>query len=218
MKKEEIVFKSNGWQAINRMGIINENYHTLILNYRELMNEIVRIQQVQDPFLLLFNNEHLNKYIFNFLASTSALIDSCRSVMDFYKNTLIYENYKQKVKEQFANNKIAIFIKDLRNYQMHYKTTFPYVTPNKQVCFETHEFKQYDRWTKLSKDFIKEQGDFIILKPLFETYFKMLEPFYMGIYAELTVYHEKDFKETIKLAAEVNVQIPNIYYKLISCN
>ena len=218
MKKEDIVFKSNGWQAINRMGIINENYHTLILNYRELMNEIVRIQQVQDPFLLLFNNEHLNKYIFNFLASTSALIDSCRSVMDFYKNTLIYENYKQKVKEQFANNKIAIFIKDLRNYQMHYKTTFPYVTPNKQVCFETHEFKQYDRWTKLSKDFIKEQGDFIILKPLFETYFKMLEPFYMGIYAELTEYHEKDFKETIKLAAEVNVQIPNIYYKLISCN
>ena len=96
---EEIVFKSNGWQAINRMGIINENYHTLILNYRELMNEIVRIQQVQDPFLLLFNNEHLNRYIFNFLASTSALIDSCRSVMDFYKNTVIYDNYKQKVKE-----------------------------------------------------------------------------------------------------------------------
>lgn len=215
MKKEDIVFKSNGWQAINRVGIINENYHTLILNYRELMNEIVGIQQVQDPFLLLFNNEHLNKYIFNFLASTSALIDSCRSVMDFYKNTVIYENYKQKVKEQFANNKIAIFIKDLRNYQMHYKTTFPYVTPNKQVCFETHEFKQYDRWTKLSKDFIKEQGDFIILKPLFETYFKMLEPFYMGIYAELTEYHKKDFKETIELATKINMAIPNIYYKLV---
>ncbi len=213
--EEEIVFKSNGWQAINRMGIINENYHTLILNYRELMNEIVRIQQAQDPFLLLFNNEHLNRYIFNLLASTSALIDSCRSVMDFYKNTVIYENYKQKVKEQFANNKIAVFIKDLRNYQMHYKTTFPYVTPDKQVCFETHEFKQYDRWTKLSKDFIKEQGDFIILKPLFETYFKMLEPFYMNIYAELTQYHKKDFKETIELATKINMAIPNIYYKLL---
>lgn len=63
MKKEEIVFKSNGWQAINRMGIINENYHTLILNYRELMNEIVRIQQAPEPFLLLFNNQNLNRYI-----------------------------------------------------------------------------------------------------------------------------------------------------------
>lgn len=179
------------------------------------MNEIVRIQQAQDPFLLLFNNEHLNRYIFNLLASTSALIDSCRSVMDFYKNTVIYENYKQKVKEQFANNKIAIFIKDLRNYQMHYKTTFPYVTPDKQVCFETHEFKQYDRWTKLSKDFIKKQGEFIIIKPLFETYFKMLEPFYMNIYAELTKYHRQDFKETIELAAKINMAIPNIYYKLL---
>lgn len=120
-KKQEI-FKSKGWQAINRMGIINENYHTLILNYRELMNEIARIQQAQDPFLLLFNNEYLNRYIFNFLASTSALIDSCRSVM--------------------------------------------------------------------------------------------LEPFYMYIYAELTQYHKQDFRETIELAAEANVPIPNIYYKL----
>lgn len=212
---EEIIFKSNGWQAINRMGIINENYHTLILNYRELMNEIVRIQLAPEPFLLLFHNENLNRYIFNFWASTSALIDSCRSVMNFYKNTEIHEHYTKNIKEQFENNSIAVFIKDLRNYQMHYKTTFPYVTPDKQVCFETHEFKQYDRWTKLSKDFIKKQGEFIIIKPLFETYFKMLEPFYMNIYAELTKYHKQDFKETIELAAKINMAIPNIYYKLL---
>ena len=212
---EEIIFKSNGWQAINRMGIINENYHTLILNYRELMNEIVRIQLAPEPFLLLFHNENLNRYIFNFLASTSALIDSCRSVMNFYKNTEIHEHYTKNIKEQFENNSIAVFIKDLRNYQMHYKTTFPYVTPDKQVCFETHEFKQYNRWTKLSKVFIKKQGDFIILKPLIETYFKMLEPFYMDIYVELTKYHKQDFKETIELAAKINMAIPNIYYKLV---
>lgn len=48
--KEEIVFKTNGWQAINRIGILNEKYHTLILNYRELMNEIVQIQSAQEPF------------------------------------------------------------------------------------------------------------------------------------------------------------------------
>ena len=213
--EEEIVFKSNGWQAINRMGIINENYHTLILNYRELMNEIVRIQQAQDPFLLLFNNEHLNRYIFNFLASTSALIDSCRCMMDFYKDTEVHEHYTKNIKEQFVNNNIAVFIKDLRNYQMHYRSTFPHITPDKQVCFETHEFKQYDRWAKLSKEFIKEQGEFIIIKPLFETYFKVLEPFYMNIYAELTQYHKKDFKETIELATRINMVIPNIYYKLV---
>ncbi len=135
--------------------------------------------------------------------------------MNFYKNTEIHEHYTKNIKEQFTNNSIAVFIKDLRNYQMHYETTFPYVTPDKQVCFETHEFKQYNRWTKLSKEFIKKQGDFIILKPLIETYFKMLEPFYMNIYAELTKYHKQDFKETIELATKINMAIPNIYYKLV---
>lgn len=42
-EKEQEIFKSKGWQAVNRIGILNENYHTLILNYQELINEIVRI-------------------------------------------------------------------------------------------------------------------------------------------------------------------------------
>jgi len=214
--KEEIVFKTNGWQAINRIGILNENYHTLILNYRELMNEIVRIQLAQEPFLLLFNNQNLNRYIFNFLASTSALIDSCRNVMSFYKETTIYEHYKQRVKEQFLDNSVAVFIKDLRNYQMHYKIAFPCLSKEEKVSFETYELKQYNKWTKLSKEFIENQGDFIILKPLFETYFKILEPFYMDIYSELIKCHQKDFKETIELSEKINVPIPNIYYQLIN--
>lgn len=214
--KEEIVFKTNGWQAINRIGILNENYHTLILNYRELMNEIVQIQSAQEPFLLLFNNQNLNRYIFNFLASTSALIDSCRNVMSFYKETTIYEHYKQRVDEQFSNNSVAVFIKDLRNYQMHYKIALPCLSKEEIVSFETYELKQYNKWTKLSKEFIEEQGSFIILNPLFESYFKMLEPFYMEIYSMLLEYHKQDFKETIKLAAKINMPISDIYYQLIN--
>ena len=53
------------------------------------------------------------------------------------------------------------------------------------------------------------------MKPLIETYFKMLEPFYMNIYAELTKYHKQDFKETNELAAKINMAIPNIYYELV---
>lgn len=216
--KEEIVFKSSGWQAINRLGILNENYHTLILNYRELMNEIVQIELVQAPFLLLFNNQNLNRYIFNFLASTSALIDSCRNVMSFYENTTIYEYYKEKVKEQFSNNSIAVFIKDLRNYQTHYKIVFPCLSEEAKVSFETYELKQYNKWTKLSKEFIKDQGNFIVLKPLFEAYFKRLEPFYMEIYSMLLKYHKQDFQKTIKLTKNLNMKIPNIYYNLAGYN
>ena len=212
--QEEIVFKSNGWQAVNRIGILNENYHTLILNYNELKSEIINIQKSTDPFLSLFNNKNLNRYLFNFLASTTALIDSCRNTMKFYKETDLYKIYEDNVKKLFARNKEAIFIKDLRNYMMHFKIIFPCLSINNQVSFEVYELNQYKKWTSLSKEFIQEQGKFVTIIPLIENYFKRLEPFYMEIYSKIREFHREDFKETIKLASEIGMALPNIYFKL----
>ena len=212
--QEEIVFKSNGWQAVNRIGILNENYHTLILNYNELKSEIINIQKSTDPFLSLFNNKNLNRYLFNFLASTTALIDSCRNTMKFYKETDLYKIYEDNVKKLFARNKEAIFIKDLRNYMMHFKIIFPCLSSNNQVSFEVYELNQYNKWTSLSKEFIQEQEKFVTIIPLIENYFKRLEPFYMEIYSKIIEFHQEDFKETIKLASEIGMALPNIYFKL----
>lgn len=213
--QEEIVFKSNGWQAVNRIGILNENYHTLILNYNELKSEIINIQKSTDPFLSLFNNKNLNRYLFNFLASTTALIDSCRNTMKFYKETDLYKTYEDDVKKLFARNKEAIFIKDLRNYMMHFKIIFPCLSINNQVSFEVYELNQYKKWTSLSKEFIQEQGKFVTIIPLIENYFKRLEPFYMEIYSKIREFHQEDFKETIKLASEIGMSLPKIYNQLI---
>ena len=212
--QEENVFKSNGWQAVNRIGILNENYHTLILNYNELKSEIINIQKSTDPFLSLFNNKNLNRYLFNFLASTTALIDSCRNTMKFYKETDLYKIYEDNVKKLFARNKGAIFIKDLRNYMMHYKIIFPCLSDNNQVSFEVYQLNEFKGWTSLSKEFIQEQGKFVTIIPLIENYFKRLEPFYMEIYLKIREFHQEDFKETIKLASEIGMVLPNIYFKL----
>lgn len=212
--QEEIVFKSNGWQAVNRIGILNENYHTLILNYNELKSEIINIQKSTDPFLSLFNNKNLNRYLFNFLASTTALIDSCRNTMKFYKETDLYKIYEDNVKKLFARNKEAIFIKDLRNCMMHYKIIFPCLSDNNQVSFEVYQLNEFKGWTSLSKKFIQEQGKFVTIIPLIENYFKRLEPFYMEIYSKIREFHQEDFKETIKLASEIGMSLPKIYLKL----
>ncbi len=214
-EQEEAVFKSNGWQAVNRLGILNENYHTLILNYNELKNEIINIQKSTDPFWLLFNNKNLNRYFFNFLASTTALIDSCRNTMKFYKETDLYKTYKDNVKKLFAKNKEAIFIKDLRNCMMHYKIIFPCLSCNNQVSFEVYKLNEYDKWTSLSKKFIQGQEKFVIIMPLIESYFKQLEPFYMEIYSKLIEFHREDFKETIKLASEIGMPLPDFYFNSV---
>lgn len=213
--QEEIVFKSNGWQAVNRIGILNENYHMLILNYNELKNEIIKIQTYAEPILLLFNNLNLNHYIFNFLASTTALIDSCRNTMKFYKETDLYKAYEDNVKKLFAKNKETIFIKDLRNCMMHYKIISPCLSDNNQVSFEVYQLKEFKGWTSLSKEFIQEQGKFVTIIPLIENYFKRLEPFYMEIYSKIREFHQEDFKETIKLASEIGMSLPKIHNQLI---
>lgn len=215
MIKEEIIFKSNGWQAVNRIGILNENYHTLILNYNELKSEIVNIQKSTNLFLSLFNNKNLNRYLFNFLASTTALIDSCRNTMHFYKETDLYKTYEDNVKKLFAKNKEAVFIKDLRNYMMHFKIIFPCLSSNNKVSFEVYELNQYNKWTSLSKEFIQEQGKFVTIIPLLENYFKQLEPFYMEIYSKIIEFHQEDFKETMQLASEMGMSVPDIYLKLL---
>lgn len=213
--QEEIIFKSNGWQAVNRIGILNENYHTLILNYNELKSEIVNIQKSTNLFLSLFNNKNLNRYLFNFLASTTALIDSCRNTMHFYKETDLYKTYEDNVKKLFAKNKEAVFIKDLRNYMMHFKIIFPCLSSNNKVSFEVYELNQYNKWTSLSKEFIQEQGKFVTIIPLIENYFKQLEPFYMEIYSKIIEFHQEDFKETMQLASEMGMFVPDIYLKLL---
>ncbi len=213
--KEQIVFNSKGWKTINRLGILNENYHTLILNYTDLMNEIGKIESAPEPILLLFNNINLQRYLFNFLASTSALIDICRITMDFYKKTPIYNNYQNNKQNLFVQNKETVFIKDLRNYQMHYKISFPCLSEKNLVSLEVYKLNLYSKWSFLSKEFIKEQGKFIALKPLFENYLKILEPFYMNIYSEIIQYHKNDFKETIMLAKEIDMKLPEIYFKIV---
>ena len=212
--QEEIVFKSNGWQAVNRIGILNENYYTLIQNYNELKNEIIKIQTCVEPILLLFNNPNLNRYIFNFLASTTALIDSCRNTMKFYKETDLYKTYEDNVKKLFAKNKETIFIKDLRNCMMHYKIISPCLSDNNQVSFEVYQLNEFKGWTAVGILLLQAQGKFVTIIPLIENYFKRLEPFYMEIYSKIREFHREDFKETIKLASEIGRALPNIYFKL----
>ena len=97
---------------------------------------------------------------------------------------------------------------------MHYKIIFPCLSDNNQVSFEVYQLNEFKGWTSLSKKFIQEQGKFVTIIPLIENYFKRLEPFYMEIYSKIREFHQEDFKETIKLASEIGMALPNIYFKL----
>lgn len=209
----ETLFKSDGWQAVNRIGTFIEMYAILIGNYNELMRVISKIQNVQEPLVerhqdLTYN---LNRYIFNFLASTKALIDNCRKMMSFYKNTDIYEKYQGKINELFLNNPMTAFIQDFRNYQTHFKLEFSELSDDDEIVFLTQGLLQNsEQWNKLSKEYITQCGENIVLKSLCEDYFKLLEVFYMWLVGELKEFHKKDLIERKELAAKYGISIIEI--------
>ncbi len=201
----EKLIQTAGWQAINRIGRLNEFYHILIENYKDMIEEIVRIEISNQPAIELFCSKDLTRYIFNFLSSASALIDSSRNTIKFYKNTSLEINYQKRKEELFVKNKQAVFIKNLRNYQVHFQIDFPMLSKTGKIIFDTFNLMQYKDWSSLSRKFIEENKEGIIIKPLFESYFKSLEAFYTPFYKELGNFHQEDLAERNKLAARFGI-------------
>lgn len=209
----ETLFKSDGWQAVNRIGTFIEMYAILIENYRELMRVVLKIQNPQEPLVGRYQDltYNLNRYIFNFLSSTKALIDNCRKMMSFYKDNDIYEKYQGKINELFLNNPITAFIQDFRNYQTHFKLEFSELSDDDEIVFLTQGLLQNsEQWNKLSKEYMRKCGENIVLKTLCEDYFKLLEVFYMWLVGELKEFHKQDLIERKELAEKYGISIIEI--------
>lgn len=138
--KDEMLFNSKGWQAVNSLGMLAEMFYILRENYNDLIYEIDSIQNLPEPqaFIKTFKNKNLSKMLFNFLSSTSALIDCCRNTLKNYKETDIYVNYVDKI-TIFKEDGCANFIKDFRNYTTHYTICIPYMLDNKEIVLDKDE-------------------------------------------------------------------------------
>ena len=120
---------------------------------------------------------------------------------------------------------MAQFIHKLRNYQTHYQLEFPYpvrsLDDNKSwdVVFVSNDFlKHPEQWNVLSKQFIEESGQEINLNKIFAEYSKLIDTFYMWLYTELQIYHQKDFEEREKLIKSENrQQICNVQFFVRGC-
>jgi hypothetical protein len=212
-KHKEKLIQSKGWQAIKKIGTFNEMLFIFDENFKDLMHEIARLENSPEPFIELHfdTNNNLNRYNFNFLAASKALIDNCRSMMNYYKDTEIYEKYQNNINELFKTNSLAHFVQDFRNYQTHCRVEFSELSDTNEIIFLTEELLQnYKKWNKLSNEYIQQCKNKIILKTLFNDYYNLVFPFYMWLYKELKEFHKEDLKERRELAAQCGITIVEI--------
>ncbi|DAA88429.1 TPA: hypothetical protein CPT87_05065 [Candidatus Gastranaerophilales bacterium HUM_5] len=212
MDKMDILFKSDGWQAIYKMGYYAEIFAIFVENYRELMKAITEIQTSKEPILAHFSQTHLSRYLFNFLASATALKGNCYVLMENYKNAELWEKYKEATKKYFLNNELVAFINDFRNYQTHYKVEISYISTKNQVVFDTCKLLEHPKqWNTLAKRFIKNAGTEIVLQEVCEKYYQLNEEFCLWLINELNLFHREDIKRIKDIAKSSNIDLSEIY-------
>lgn len=217
MNKMDTLFQTSGWQAMYKIGYYAEIFAIFVENYNDLIKTINTIQSSNQPVIEHFAQNHLSRYIFNFLASATALKGNCYALMQPYKDTELWEKYKEKINKYFLNNDLVAFINDFRNYQTHYKVELSFVSAKNQVVFLTYELLRHPKqWNNTSKSFIQNSGEEIIVEDICKKYYKLNEEFCLWLINELRLIHKKNFEEIAKTAQVVNAELPKMYLDIVA--
>lgn len=141
---------------------------------------------IQDSFHL-----EVMRLLHNYVASVKSLVDHTRMLYrQQYGEKNSFPEYVDEVNKRFAQNPLAQFIEDLREYCLHYKhlpiaSSFNYVQepPKEDFCIilDREALKKYSRWSSFSKAYLKMQKKDINLTNLITQYYNLVIEFHKWI-------------------------------------
>lgn len=214
---------SEGMAFQNRMKSHSFSFNIFAGNYRELKEGLAIIENPEVGFKLMSSSNkkekvqahrEINRLFHNYLAAAKTLIDHTRVfIEENYSNTTIEENYKSKIMDGFANDPLARFVQDLRNFMLHNglphsQMSISYVKDapsiESSVRLETEKLKEWRRWTKPSRQFLNEQDGNLRLTELITPYSEKVLELYNWLESELYAFHEQDLQELYELQVAYN--------------
>lgn len=175
-------------------------------------NKIINIMDIKNRELLDNYIKEITRQIFNFLAAAAAYVDHTRiHVQKHYKNTNIYLKYDVKKNKTFITNELCSFIKDFRNYHLHFAVpfsifncTFSTFEPfSAKIMISKDELYKFGSWHQRSKAFIDKCEKEINFEIVCSEYFEIIQDFYAWYYKELEEYHKEELEEYRNLRRQI---------------
>ncbi|MBE9467495.1 MAG: hypothetical protein IMY72_04120 [Bacteroidetes bacterium] len=179
----DILYKSEAYLNIKRFKIFKNSILIYEANYNELLKSFYRHEKLNLAELLdkpngrkiLYkHHDKISSHLFNYLASTFSLIRATSVYYNecFKPKDLIIE-YDNKIKKEVNSQAVKKFIDDLRNYIQHKEipdivtqTVFeanPSIDFKSYIKFQTEDLLKYKKWSKLSKEYIKDNAKSLII-------------------------------------------------------
>jgi hypothetical protein len=170
-----------------------------------MVEKLWQKQETMDVSLL-----ELARLLQNLVASAVSLIDLNRNIKKaYYSNTEFGKEYQGEINKRFARDPIAGFVKDLRNYVLHYKFLSPEINlivkvdPDTQKRAIIHPPVTINKahlleWAKLSergKTYLDAvEGNKIELQVVIEEYARAVEAFQQWMMTRLLEIHNDELR------------------------
>jgi hypothetical protein len=159
--------------------------------------------------------------VHNFVASALTLVEHTRIFMrENYCSTPVLDRYQAKIDADLANDPLARFVQDLRNYMLHKGL------PNSEMHmkFESNpdlpgggtletgiqiraaRLQEWDGWSVSARGFIEACGESIDIRTVAETYADKISLFHTWLQRELDQFHSDDLNELRALQDSMNQQ------------
>lgn len=181
------------------------------------------IDKIEDPHIYYKSindkkrddsHSEIARYLFNYLSAAQSLVDHTRNYFKkWHDNDTVGRKYQMLVKNTFVDNPASNMIKDLRNYMLHrgippstihetlnVKNNRP---PVIIISFNVITLKEWSKWTKGSKEYMRKQGDYVELRKLVKEYHNLVHSFYKWIDDILSECYKEEQSEMIKLLEQV---------------
>ena len=223
---KKIIDKHPGYKAHSRLLQIQLTDYIFEKNYAELKSIFDLLNDEQAVLELMFvkNSEKMINFtseftrkMFNFVSSVSAYIDHTRTFMEkYYKNTEIEQEYQRRLNSEIKENAVCSFIKDFRNYYLHYSAPFSIFSckgafgvsdeddgMSASFIISKEELDKFSGWKNLSKQFIEANPNGVNFKEVCETYYNIIKKLYVWLYSALEEMHQRDIEEYFNLRKQL---------------
>lgn len=219
-------YESDGVRIINNLlpirtyhFIMGRNFDELIksLKYHNSIEGMMHLWEWKNrPVLKQFMKEVI-RLLHNYLSSAAGMIDITRNVLkEHYENTSLNTEIKDHIKSNIANNELLEFVKQLRNYIIHYKIPVPTAVldmndiSSNDVYLEKTTLLKWDTWSSKSKSYLKKLPDKISILSLVTEYHESISSFHDLLNTKVGNYHDNEFREMHDLEnklKELNIKI-----------
>lgn len=191
-------------------------------NYRELRK--ILLWQANDPEakqLWYLPNQHLlhtflkevARLLHNYVAAAQSLLDHTRRHHQaLYEDSRLFPEYNDEVNRRFATNRLATFVKGLRQYCQHYE--FPPVASvlspsagepgySSRISLDSDKLREFSGWKAPAKEFLKDAGDTIDLLEVIDDHHKMVVDFHRWLESRQREIHARDFQRVAEKQREI---------------